>query len=408
MLRQELSTLRVKGLFLIALLLAVGCALCAAGSALAEEPRWGRVYAISSDIPVRENPTDDALKVRVLKAGQKVRVDFQDAGWAAVFDLKEPVRSELKALGYVRLDELRFRGAAATARASSIEVRKPRADAKPEVLVDGKPDTTAVKASKAPARADKPDAMEKVEGAAPRPSPKPAPNAPASRDGSFGEIRLPDRDLAVRASRSAESEFNKLIRPGQRVRVDFWEDGWFAVFDPAEKQRNLAKAWGYSRDKYLVPESAYAGPPPGSPPAAPGPASAPASPAPAPVKADKPASVDTPASTEKATSADKAKLAEEPKVGYAVVERTTGRGKPPIVNLRVRLELSAPPNQEVLRKVVREIWKAERRKDEDLQLEVLLMGMDAHGLSYATARFHADGRIREFWWREVVLDNGEK
>ncbi|MGE4263433.1 MAG: hypothetical protein AB7E46_03050 [Desulfovibrio sp.] len=397
---------RIKGLFLIAALLAVGCALCAAGSALAEEPRWGRLYTISGSIPVRENPTDDALKVRELKAGQKVRVDFQDAGWAAVFDPKEPVRSELKALGYVRLDELRFRGAAATARASSIEVRKPRPDAKPEVLVDGKPDATAAKASKALVSADKPDAIEKAEGA--KPTPKPAPKAPAKRDDSFGEIRVPDRDLAVRASRTPESEFNKLIRPGQRVRVDFWEDGWFAVFDPAEKKRDLAKAWGYSRDKYLVPESAYAGPPPGSPSAAPGPAAAPASPAPAPVKADKPTPTDTPASTEKATSADKAKLAEEPKVGYAVVERTTGHGKPPVVNLRVRLELSAPPSQEVLRKVVREIWKAERKKDEDLHLEVLLMGMDAHGLSYATARFHADGRIREFWWREVVLDNAEK
>jgi cell division septation protein DedD len=379
--------------FTIALLLAAYCALCAAGSALAAEPRWGRLYTISGSIPVRENPTDDALKVRELKAGQRVRVDFQDAGWAAVFDPKEPVRSELKALGYVRLDELRFRGAAATARASSIEVRKPQPDAKPEVLVDGKPDTTVAKASKALVNADKPDAIEKAGGAAPRSAPK----AQARRENSFGEIRVPDRDLAVRASRTPESEFNKLIRPGQRVRVDFWEEGWFAVFDPAEKKRDLAKAWGYSRDKYLVPESAYAGPPPGSPPAVPASAAAPA-----PVKADKPAPTDTPASP------GNAKLAEEPKVGYAVVERAIGHGKPPVVNLRVRLELSAPPSQEVLRKVVREIWKAERKKDEDLQLELLLMGMDAHGLSYATARFHADGRIREFWWREVVLDNAEK
>jgi len=370
---------RTKGLFLIALLLAAGCALCSARSALAEEPRWGRLYTISGNIPVRENPTDDALKVRVLKAGQKVRVDFQDAGWAAVFDPKEPVRSELRALGYVRLDELRFHGAAATARASSIEVLKPRPDAKPEVFVDGTP---AAKAPKAPVSTDKLDAIEKAESVVPKSAPKPAPKAPARRDDSFGEIRVPDRDLAVRASRTTESVFNKLIRPGQRVRVDFWEDGWFAVFDPAEKKRDLAKAWGFSRDKYLVLESAYAGPPP--------PGSVPADPAPVSVKADK------------------AALAEEPKVDYAVVERTTGRGKPQVVSLRVRLELSAPPDRELLRKVVREIWKTERKKDEDLQLEVLLMGMDAHGLSYATARFHADGRIREFWWREVVLDNAEK
>jgi len=389
-------------LFFLALSLAAFFSLSAAGVAQAGEPRWGRVYTISSNIPVRENPADDALKVRVLKAGQKVRVDFQDAGWAAVFDPKEPARSELKALGYVRLDELHFRGGAATATASSIEVRKPRPDTKPDAKPDVKTDAKAEGAPKG--RQDKPSAKApeksggkgKADSAASMSTQKPAPVPPANPGKSFGEIRVPDRDLAVRASRTMESEFNRLIRPGQRVRVDYWEDGWFAVFDPAEKERDLAKAWGYSRDKYLVPESAYAGPPPGAAPAAPAPAAASADPASATVKADKPASVEKP------------KSSEEPRVGYAVVERKTGSGKSPVVSLRVRLDISAPPAPEVLRKIVREIWKAERKKDEDLRLEVLLMGMDAHGLSYATARFHADGRIREFWWREVVLGHAEK
>lgn len=385
-----LSPSRVKGLCLLALLIAVGCSLCAARSALAEEPRWGRVYLISGSIAVRENPSDDALKVRTLKAGQRVRVDFQDAGWAAVFDPKEFGRSELKAWGYVRLDELHLHGAPAVAGVSSIEVRKPRPDAKPEVLVNGKPDkqnklkvsdkadTSAAKTSKATESAEKP-------AAAPKPALKPAPEPVAKPGKYFGEIRVPDRDLAVRASRTTESEFKKLIRPGQRVRVDFLEDGWFAVFDPAEKTRDLTKAWGFSRDKYLVAESAYSGPPPGIVAAAP---------------ASNPASV--PARGEKAKAAD------EPAVGYAVVERKTDQRKPPVVTLRVRLDLSQPPVPDALRKIVREIWKAERKKDENLQLEVLLNGMDAHGLAYALARFHADGRIREFWWREVVLSTPEK
>lgn len=388
---------RVKVLCLLALVLAVGCALIPvrpAQAAQSDEPRWGRVYNISGNIAVRENPSDDALKVRALKAGQRVRVDFQDAGWAAVFDPREFGRSELKAWGYVRLDELHLHGAPAGAAVSSIEVRKPRPDAKPEVLVNGKPDKQ--NKSKMPDKADKPapkppktpESAEKPEGAAPKLAPKPAPEPVAKPGKYFGEIRVPDRDLAVRASRTTESEFKKLIRPGQRVLVDFREDGWFAVFDPAEKTRDLAKAWGFSRDKYLVPESAYSGPTPGAVAAA---AAASASP-PAPVP----------------TKAEKAKPAEDPAVGYAVVERKADHRKPPVVTLRVRLDLSQPPVPDALRKIVREIWKAERKKDENLQLEVLLNGMDAHGLAYALARFHADGRIREFWWREVVLSTPEK
>ena len=376
---------------------ALGCWLWPA-RAQADEPRWGHLYTLTGNVTVRENPSGDSLKVRVFKAGQKVRVDFIDAGWAAVFDPKEPVRSELKALGYSRLDELRTHGAPTVAQApsassaspvssaSSIEVRKPSPESKPEVIVNGAPAPAkaAVKTSGKPdAKSDKPDAKSSAKPAPAQPQAKPATKTEAKQDKGFGEIRVPDRDLAVRASRTTESEFKKLIRPGQRVRVDFWEDGWFAVFDPQEKSRDLARAWGYSRDKYLVPESAYTGPPPATPAAPPVAPSAPADAAQA--KAQKP------------------KPAEDPDVGYSVIDRKTGSRKPPVTTMRVRLDLPKPPAAELLRKIVREIWKAERRKDENLQLEVYLRGMDAHGLSYATARFHDDGRLREFWWREVVL-----
>lgn len=376
---------RFTGTFFLALLLSTFFSLLAAGVVHADEPRWGRVYTISGNIPVRENPADDALKVRVLKTGQKVRVDFQDAGWAAVFDPKEPVRSELKAMGYVRLDELHFRGAAATAQASSIEVRKPRtgtkSDDKPEEASKSKQDKPSAK------EPEKDKGKGKTDSAVSTSTQTHVP-VPAAKPGKyFGEIRVPDRDLALRASRTTESEFKRVLRPGQRVLVDFLEDGWFAVFDLAERKRDLAKALGYSRDKYLVPESAYTGSPPGIVPAA---TSAPVvtgGAAPVPAKVEKP------------------KPVEEPRVGYAVVER---KAEPGVVTLHVRLDYAKPPAPEVLRKIVREIWKAERKKDENLQVEVLLSGMDTHGLSYATARFHADGRIREFWWREVVLDNTEK
>jgi len=363
--------MRVRHILLVCLL-----TLCAPATVLAGEPHWGRMYSVPGTVPVREYPSDSALKVQVLKPGQKVRVDFQDDGWAAVFDPREPARAESHALGYAKLSELGGGNALMLAQATSIEVRKPAPDSKPEVLVNGKPAKSGQKASAKDPNSAKPESKAK----------------PAAK--GFGEIRVADRQLTVRATRDKDSEFRKVLKPGQTVRVDFLEDGWYAVFDPDEKTRDLKRAWGYSRDKYLVPESAYVPPP--AEVQAPAVASAPAA-------SHQPASADASAlrKTHKSKGDDEA-------VGYAVVDRKSSKRNPPVTTLRVRLDMGQPPATEALRKIVREIWKAERKKNEELQLEVLLSGMDAHGLAYATARFHDDGRLREFWWRDVVIGKGKK
>lgn len=400
-------------------LLALCCSLLAAilfaaPSAWAEEPRWGKVYTVSGNVAVRESPSDTATKVRVLKPGQKVRVDFQDDAWGAVFDPNEKVRSELKALGYVRMSELRgIPTGVAQTQTSSIEMRKPAPDAKPEVLVDGRPVKGAASARTGDKASDK--ASGKTPGKAPAKdagqgqsvSAKPAKPAAKGPHG-FGEIRVPDRSLTIRAARDKDSEFRRLLKPGQRVLVDFQEDGWYAVFDPEVKTRDIAKAWGFGRDKYLVPESAFAGVPPEAVSNVPS-ERMDAQPAPARSEPKQPAAPSPkqsapqqqPAAPAKAQKADKADA--DPDVGYSVISRKENKKKPPTATLRVRLDLAQPPAPEALRKIVREIWKAERKKDENLQIEVLLNGMDAGGLAYAMARFHDDGRVREFWWRDVVL-----
>jgi hypothetical protein len=317
----------MRSLFLC--IIAALLALAGAASGLAKEVGWGRVYIVSGKVTVRENPADNALQVRVLKAGQKVRVDFEEEDWAAVFDPAETVRAETRAQGYVRLAELRSGG----------------------------------KAEAAP-RAEKPDMSDKGKKKEPK---------KLKQAQEFGEIRVADRQMAVRAGRDKDAEFKRQLKTGQRVRVDFLEDGWFAVFDPDEKVRDLSRAWGFGRDKYLVPEK---------------------QPLP-----------ETPATAAKEASARPApKQQNDDAVGYTVLGRQVDHQRPlaPVV-LRVRIDVLAPPAAEALRKIVREIWKAERHKNEDLQVEVLLSGMDQGGLAFAVARFHDDGRLKEFWWRDVVL-----
>lgn len=359
---------------LLCIFLALG--LLASADAAAAAPKdntgWGRVYTVGGKVPVRENPSEGALTVRVLNPGQKVRVDFEEDGWAAVFDPAEKVRSEVRASGYVRLAELRSGARAEPGQ----RPEKSEASAKPEASV--KPEgSTKIEVSKKTDKATKAEASDKGR--------KKEFKKPQQAQ-EFGEIRVPDRKLVVRAKRDKDSDFVRLLRPGQRVRVDFQEDGWFAVFDPAEKARDLSRAWGYGRDKYLIPEKDYKGEIE--------PAAAPAA----------PTTRETRDVSAKPTP--KREAGDDEAVGYSVLERHVDHLRPlaPVV-LRVRLEVQAPPQPEALRKVMREIWKAERRKSEDLTLEVLLPGMDKNGLAYGVARFHDDGRIREFWWRDVVLRN---
>ncbi len=353
--------MRTPALCLVAGLLALACAATGLAKASGAGPGWGRVVTVHGEVPVRESPAPDALQVRLLKDGQKVRVDFVDEGWAAVFDPQEPVRAETRAEGYVRLSELRSGGDASLLRS--------RTSAKLE------------KSAKFE-KSGKPEGFELAEALA-KGRKKEAKKAQPAQ--SFGEIRVADRQMAVRAGRDKDSDFLRLLNAGQRVRVDMQADGWFAVFAPDETVRDLSRAWGYGRDKYLVPEKAYAGHP------LPEPAEAPAKEAPA-------------KSGQKPGAAAAATAAGGDAVSYSVLARQVDRLRPlaPVV-LRVRLDMPAPPAAEILRKVVREIWKAERRKNEDLQVEVLLPGMDQNGLAFAVARFYEDGRLKEFWWREVLL-----
>ncbi|OIO01918.1 MAG: hypothetical protein AUJ49_07045 [Desulfovibrionaceae bacterium CG1_02_65_16] len=375
------------------------------------------MYVVPAQTSVRENPEDTALQVRVLKAGQRVRADFFEDGWAAVFDLKETKRSELRALGYVRVTDLTGgRAVPEEPREDSVEVRKSAHGLKrePKAVEPKADESRAVAASEKSGRAGKrgrieAKAVSKAELAAndakleprdkalkPGKSAKSDKAAKSEKSGKagkgFGEVLVADRTLSVRAERDKEATLRKVLRAGQKVRVDFVENGWAAVFDPEEKTREESRAWGYCYAKFLVPQAGYdaAQTEPSSPQASSGHAAA-STPDAALAKAGK-----------------KGKDAEEA-VGYTVLERKADRrAKPPVTVLRARLNLARPPAREAMRKIAREIWKTERRKNEILQLELLLARMDPHGLAYAVVKFHDDGRISEFWWRDVVLEDGGK
>ncbi|WP_285904838.1 LptA/OstA family protein [Pseudodesulfovibrio pelocollis] len=69
----------------------------------------------------------------------------------------------------------------------------------------------------------------------------------------WGEVREAASNLNVREARSPRSEHVLTLTTGQRVRVDFLKDGWYAVFDLTVTERSEKRALGYANARFLVP-----------------------------------------------------------------------------------------------------------------------------------------------------------
>jgi lipopolysaccharide export system protein LptA len=67
----------------------------------------------------------------------------------------------------------------------------------------------------------------------------------------WGEVREATVNLNVRKAPRPGSEHVVTLAKGQRVRTDFPQNGWLAVFELGEKNRDQAKAVGYANAKYL-------------------------------------------------------------------------------------------------------------------------------------------------------------
>jgi lipopolysaccharide export system protein LptA len=72
----------------------------------------------------------------------------------------------------------------------------------------------------------------------------------------WGEIREAASNLNIRAKRTPKSEHVVTLTKGQKVKVDFLKNGWFAVFSVNETERSEKRAMGYANAKYLAPTNA--------------------------------------------------------------------------------------------------------------------------------------------------------
>ncbi|MGE4506295.1 MAG: hypothetical protein AB7D51_13180 [Desulfovibrionaceae bacterium] len=153
------------------------------GEALAQG--WGKVMTPSRPLNVRHGRSLNTDRVTTIMPGEKVRADFSDGDWVAVFSVNEERREETRALGYVKEKYL-----------------------------------------------------------------EPAPEGAGA---SWGRLMAPSGMLNVRQERTRNSAHMVTLQPGQVVRVDFSDGDWTAVFQPGETRRDVGRAMGYVREKYLSP-----------------------------------------------------------------------------------------------------------------------------------------------------------
>lgn len=316
---------------------------------------WGEPRIVDRPLNIRKTRSRFSEHVKTLKEGERIKIDFMKDGWCAVFDPAEPVRSESKAMGFANAKYLRpAPGAKAQAKAEPAQVAE----------------------------------------------------APAKK--AWGELRVIERKVNLRRARMPTSGHVRTLQPGDRVKVDFLKDDWYAVFDLNEGVRSEKKAIGYVFRKLIEPspspavrEAAKPALPEAAPPSAL--AGRPAVPeaAMAPGEPDKKVRLKTDPFEVRSRVAPRPDQVSHG-FKYKVLHRTeTKRAGSPLLNVKVYLDVSVLPGMEALQDFAHTLWKNEQGV-KDMIVDIYLPGMDLDDLSFATATFGGRGLL-EFWARQATL-----
>jgi capsular exopolysaccharide synthesis family protein len=92
-----------------------------------------------------------------------------------------------------------------------------------------------------------------VQSVLPKESVTPQALPKATDDKSWGVILYVKDKTNIRADRSIDSRIRSQLEPGQKVKADFLDDDWYAVFNVKETKRDAKKALGYIYAPRLFP-----------------------------------------------------------------------------------------------------------------------------------------------------------
>jgi uncharacterized protein YgiM (DUF1202 family) len=195
-----------------------------------EPASWGEFMQTVRKLNVRSTASVKGRKIKTLQVMELVKIDFPEDDWTMVFSPQATIRSNMNAIGY-----------------SSVKYFKP-ATRKSLARVGGGNEKFVQESLPAPvvvsAAVEVASGQGQVSGAVVPPL---APvSVPAKSSKSWGTVVTVKDKVNVRKGRTSGSSYVRTLKPGERVRVDFLKNGWYAVFTEDEMIRTESRAAGYA------------------------------------------------------------------------------------------------------------------------------------------------------------------
>lgn len=358
-----------------------------------EPETWGELMITPRKLNIRDGASASSRLVGNLEAMERVKVDFPEGDWIMVFHPDATIRSQMNARGYCSakyFEPVAEQAAAAPEERQAVSVRAEsrQAASDPQAIED---DSSSVSgAAEVRAAVQPPETADAAE----------EPVLSAS-SGDWGKTVTLQSDVNLRTERTSGSAQVRTLKVGERVRVDFLKNGWYAVFEENEVLRSENRALGYALRGLIegedVGQEAFSPEPDAKT---------------APSQSARP--VIEQESGKQTMVIDRSRFAggkrPDPSPNktahgyqYRLLEKSeTKRYGVTWITLKVFLSTTKLPDSTQLKDFSTTLWNEHRRATRNLVVLVYLPGMDTDDLAYGVVSFD-DKAMLELWVRQVAL-----
>jgi len=314
-----------------------------------EKSKWGRLMEAVDETTVHSKAAGLSEEIGSLAKGELVRTDFPEDDWIMVFPASATIRSKMGAIGFARKKKFK------------------------KVSAKNKPVVTASISKRA--KNDERDVYT-----------------------SWGKVLTVTGSVDLYRKRSDKSRRVVSLAAGERVRVDFLEDGWLAVFKEEERLRKEYRAIGFASEEQLLGKNDL---------------SVSLAQTLAAATSEQQAGPATTGTLQRVVL-DKNRITSskrpDPKTdkvvhGYKYKILKKGQTKQQgetWITLKVFLATTKLPKQDALIDISTTLWKQYRRVSKKLAVLIYLPGMDTEDLSYGVVKF-SDEELEESWVRKTTL-----
>jgi len=347
------------------------------------EPKpWGEIVYTVRKLNVRNKPSVRGRKITTLQVMEHVKIDFPEDDWTMVFSPKATIRSNMNAIGYSSAKYFKPATRKSLAKAGFGDEPGPVEVVTPAPIVVSEAVEVASGQGQVSGSVVPPPAL-----------------VPTKISKSWGMVVTVKSKVNVRKDRTSGSRYVSTLKPGEKVRVDFLKNGWYAVFRENEVIRKESRALGYALQTLiedagdakvsLIEEKKVL--PVASPPIAKA------------VGGEKKTIVIDRSKFGNAKRPDPTPDKTAHGYQYRIIEKSeTKRLGETWVTIKVFLSTKKMPGTAALKDFSTTLWREHKKAMKNVAVLVYLPGMDLEDLAFGVTKFD-DERMLEFWVRKATL-----